>query len=240
MGRDFENRKSAIFARSSRLSKLFTRVGKDIEIAVKSGGPNPEANPTLRRVLQNARSANMPKDKVEAAIKRAQGKDSSDWEILYYEGYGPHGVAILVEAATDNPTRTVANVRVAFNKGGGSLGNSGTVGFLFKRMGVFQLSPEGLDAEELELDLIDHGLEDLLQDQDDDGNDILVIRVPFTEFGAMQTALEDRGIEPKSSESEFIPLNTTKLTEAQTDDVLKLIGRLEEDDDVQKVFHTLA
>lgn len=240
MGRDFENRKTAILARSSRISKLFTRLGRDIEIAVKAGGSDPDANPSLRRVLQNARSANMPKDRIKAAIERAEGKDSSDWEVLHYEGYGPHGIAVMVEAATDNPTRTIANIRVAFNKGGGNLGTSGSVGFLFNHMGVFILDPEGIDRDELELELIDHGLEELLEDTDEDDNPILIIRTAFTDFGTMQTALEERGIEPKSSKLEYIPLNTIKLTDDQIDEVLGLVARLEQDDDVQNVFHTLA
>ena len=158
MGRIFETRKATMFARWNKMAKLFTRVSKEIAIAVKAGGPNPESNPALRRALQNARSANMPKDKVEAAIKRASGQDQKDYEVVLYEGYAPHGIAVLVETATDNVVRTVANVRMHFNKHGGNLGTSGSVGFLFQHMGVFRLDPEGLDLEALELDLIDHGL----------------------------------------------------------------------------------
>ena len=240
MGRDFENRKASMFARWDKLAKAFTRIGRDIEMAVRAGGPSAESNPALRRVLQNARSANMPKDKVEAAIKRASGKDSSTWEVINYEGYAPHGIALLVETATDNPTRTVANVRVHFNKGGGTLGNSGSVAFLFQRMGVFRLRPAGIDREALELDLIDHGLEELEDGESDEGEAQLIIRVSFADFGRMQAALEERGLDVVSAESEYIPLNTTKLADDQADDVLRLIGRLEQDDDVQKVFHTMA
>src|SRR5262245_7514238 len=161
MGRIFETRKHTMFARWDRMSKAFNRIGKEITIAVKAGGSDPTGNPMLRRVIQNARAVNMPKDKVDAAIKRASGQDAADYQEIVYEGYAPHGIAILVETATDNPTRTVSNLRTHFNKGGGNLGNSGSVGFLFKRMGVFRLAPAKLDAEELELDLIDHGLEEM-------------------------------------------------------------------------------
>ena len=161
MGRIFETRKATMFARWDKMSKAFTRIGKEIAIAVKSGGPSPENNPALRRVLVNARAANMPKDKIEAAIKKASGQGAADYEIVVYEGYAPHGVAVLVETATDNPTRTVANVRSAFNKLGGNMGSTGSVGFMFKRMGVFRLNPEGVDQDSLELELIDFGLEEM-------------------------------------------------------------------------------
>ncbi len=161
MGRIFETRKHTMFARWDKMAKQFARIGKEITIAVKAGGPDPAANPPLRRVIQNARAVNMPKDKVEAAIKRASGKDAANYEEILYEGYAPHGIAVLVETATDNPTRTVSNLRTHFNKGGGTLGNTGSVGFLFKRMGVFRLNPAGLEQDELELELIDHGLEEM-------------------------------------------------------------------------------
>lgn len=240
MGRIFETRKATMFARWDRMAKAFTRIGKDIVIAVKSGGPSPESNPQLRRVLQNARSANMPKDKIEAAIKRAVGKDAAEYQELVYEGYAPHGIAVLVETATDNPTRTIANIRVHFNKGHGSLGNSGSVGFLFRRMGVFRLQPEGLDLEALELDLIDHGLEELGETTGEHGEAQILVRCMFADFGAMQAAFESLGITPISSELEYIPVTTTELSEEQARDVLALVDRLEQDDDVQKVFHTLA
>ena len=161
MGRIFETRKHTMFARWDRMAKQFTRIGKEIVIAVKAGGPDPTANPQLRRVIQNARAVNMPKDKVESAIKRAAGKDTADYAEILYEGYAPHGAPVLIEAATDNPTRTVSNLRSLFNKGGGNLGSSGSVSFLFKRMGVFRLDPAGVDQDELELELIDHGLEEM-------------------------------------------------------------------------------
>uniref|UniRef100_A0A832I4I6 Probable transcriptional regulatory protein ENR23_14530 n=1 Tax=Eiseniibacteriota bacterium TaxID=2212470 RepID=A0A832I4I6_UNCEI len=240
MGRIFETRKATMFARWDRMSKAFARIGKEITIAVKAGGPNPENNPALRRVIQNARAINMPKDKVEAAIKRASGHDTTDYQEIVYEGYAPHGVAVLVEAATDNPTRTVANVRAAFNKGGGNLGSTGSVGFLFKRMGVFRLKPEGLDAEALELELIDHGLEEMGESTGEKGEPQLVIRCAFADFGQLQKALEDRGITPLSAESEYIAQTHVQLPEDRATEVLKLVDLLEQDEDVQKVFHNLG
>jgi len=240
MGRIFETRKATMFARWDRMAKAFTRLGKEISIAVRKGGPSAEHNPSLRRVLQNCRAANMPKDKVENAIKKAMGADVADYEELVYEGYAPHGIALLIETATDNPTRTVANLRLHFKKGNGNLGNNGAVSYLFKHMGVFRLNPEGLDAEELELDLIDHGLEELGESTNDKGEEELVIRCGFQDFGAMQSALEDRGITPISAESEYIPVTLTELSEEQAEEVLKLVDRLEQDEDVQKVFHNLA
>lgn len=239
MGRSFENRKQAMAARSDRNAKAFSRCGKDIAIAVKSGGPSADSNPALRRAIQNARAVNMPKDKVEAAIKRAMGVDATGYEELIYEGYGPHGVAILVETATDNPTRTVANVRMHFTKGGGNLGTSGSVGYLFKRMGVIRLRAEGLDKDELELELIDHGLEDTELATDDNGVELLVLRSAFNDFGRLQAAIEDKKIEIVSAEPEYVPLNFADIGSDETDEVLKLIDRLEGDDDVQKVYCTL-
>jgi YebC/PmpR family DNA-binding regulatory protein len=240
MGRIFETRKHTMFARWDRMAKQFTRIGKDIVIAVKAGGPDPAANPQLRRVIQNARAVNMPKDKVEAAIKRAAGKDASDYEEILYEGYAPHGVAILVEAATDNPTRTVSNLRNHFNKGGGNLGSSGSVSFLFKRMGVFRLDPAGIEPDELELDLIDHGLEEMGESTGEKGELQLVVRCAFADFGHLQKALEDRGIKPLSAESEYLPVSPVDLVEDKAKDALKLVDTLEQDDDVQKVFHNLS
>ncbi len=236
MGRIFEVRKSKMFARYDRMAKQFTRIGKEIAIAVKKGGSDPDTNPMLRRIIQNGKSVNMPKDRIEGAIKNALGKDTSNYDEVLYEGYAPHGIAILVETATDNTTRTVANVRSHFNKGGGNLGNSGSVGFLFRHLGVFKLQSDGLSAEELELELIDAGLEEL--GEDSEGN--LIVRCEFNDFGNMQKALEERGIIPVSSELEWIPLNTVEISEEQSDDVFKLIERLEQDDDVQRVFHNMA
>ncbi|MEZ4899801.1 MAG: YebC/PmpR family DNA-binding transcriptional regulator [Saprospiraceae bacterium] len=239
MGRIFEVRKHSMFARYDRMAKQFTRIGKEIAIAVKAGGPDPDSNPALRRVMQNAKGVNMPKDKVEAAIKRAMGRDMSDYEEVLYEGYAPHGVAVLIETATDNITRTVANVRAIFNKYNGSLSTAGSVSFQFKRMGVFKLDPAGLNVEELELELIDFGLEEMGEGTGEEGEEILVIRVPFVEFGNMQHALEDKGLKVISSELEWIPLNLVKVAEEEEQEVLKLIGKLEEDEDVQKVFYNL-
>lgn len=240
MGRIFETRKHTMFARWDRMAKAFTRIGKEIVIAVKAGGPDADANPLLRRVVQNARSVNMPKEKIESAIKRAAGKDVADYQEIVYEGYAPHGIAILIEAATDNPTRTVANVRNILGKGGGNLGASGSVGFLFKHMGVFRLDPAGIDQESLELELIDDGLEELGESTGEKGEAQLVIRCAFADFGRLQKALEDRKLKPISAESEYIPGSAIELSEEQAKDVLKLVDSLEQDDDVSKVFHNLA
>jgi YebC/PmpR family DNA-binding regulatory protein len=240
MGRIFEVRKATMFARWDRMAKQFTRIGKEIAIAVKAGGPDSNTNPALRRCMQNAKAVNMPKDRVEAAIKRAQGKEMENYEEILYEGYGPYGVAILVETATDNHVRTVANVKSVFNKGGGALGNSGSVSFQFKKMGVFKLKPEGLNPEELEFELIDFGLEELGEGTGENGEEVLVLRCAFSDFGSMQKALEEKGITPISSEVEWIPTTTVELPEEQAQEVLKLVDKLEQDDDVQKVFHNLA
>lgn len=229
-----------MFARWDRMAKQFTRIGKEIAIAVKAGGPDPNTNPALRRCFQNAKAVNMPKDRVEAAIKRASGKEMENFEEILYEGYGPHGVAILVETATDNHVRTVANVKATFNKGGGTLGNSGSVSFQFKKMGVFKLKPEGLNTEELEFELIDHGLEEMGEGTGENGEEVLVLRCAFNDFGNMQKALEEKGIIPLSSEVEWIPTTTVPLNDAQAEDVSKLIEKLEQDDDVQKVFHNMG
>lgn len=239
MGRIFEVRKATMFARWDRMAKQFTRIGKEIAIAVKSGGPDPNTNPALRRCFQNAKSVNMPKDRVEAAIKRAMGKEMDNFEEILYEGYGPHGVAILVETATDNPTRTVANVRSHFNKGNGNLGTSGSVSFQFKKMGVFKLKPEGLNQDDLELELIDFGLEEMGDGTGENGEPVLVLRTAFGDFGNMQKALEEKNITPISAEVEWIPSTTVELPESQAQEVLKLVDKLEQDEDVQKVFHNL-
>jgi YebC/PmpR family DNA-binding regulatory protein len=229
-----------MFARWNRMAKQFARIAKDIAIAVKSGGTDPASNPALRRVIQNARAVNMPKDKVEAAIKRASGRDATNYHQVIYEGYAPHGVALLVETATDNPTRTVAAVRNIITKGGGNLATNGSVSFLFKKMGVFRLSPEGIDQDDLELYLIDHGLEEMGESTGEKGEPQLVIRCAFADFGNLQEALEKRGITPASAEHEYICTVPTELPEAQATEVLEVIDKLEQDDDVQKVFHTLA
>jgi len=240
MGRIFEVRKSSMFARWDKMAKNFTRIGKEIIIAVKAGGPDPKDNAALRRCFQNARSVGMPKDRVEAAIKRAQGKELVNYDEILYEGYGPYGVAIIVETATDNHVRTVANVKAVFGKGGGTLGNSGSVAFQFKKLGVFKLKPEGLNPEDLELELIDFGLEELGESSGENGEDILVIRCGFTDFGNMQKALEDKGIIPITAELEWIPNLTVPVNDEQAAEVSKLIEKLEQDEDVQKVFHNMG
>jgi len=240
MGRIFETRKATMFARWNKMSKAFTRVSKDIVMAVKASGPNPDTNHGLRRAIQNARALNMPKDKIDAAIKRAQGKDAASYEEAIYEGYAPHGIAVLVVAATDNPTRTIANMRVHFNKGGGAIGQSGSVAFAFQHMGVIRLDPAGLDADELELELIDHGLEEAGFGTTESGDKELILRCQLSHFSELQAAIEAKGIVPKSSEREYIPLNTLELPADQAEEVLKLVDRLEQDDDVQHVFHNLA
>lgn len=240
MGRIFEVRKHTMFARWDRMSKQFARIGKEITIAVKAGGPDPHANPLLRRVIQNARAINMPKDKIETAIKRASGKDAESFQEITYEGYAPHGVALIIETATDNPTRTVSNMRTHFNKGGGTLGSSGSVGFQFKQMGVFRLKPDGVDQEALELELIDHGLEEMGESTGEKGEPQLVLRCSFADFGQLQKALEERGITPISAEAEYVAQTPVELPESHAKQVLDLVDRLEQDDDVQKVFHNLA
>ena len=240
MGRIFEVRKHAMFARWNRMAKQFARISKDIAMTVKSGGADPASNPTLRRVIQNARAINMPKDKVEAAIKRATGRDATNYHEAIYEGYAPHGVALLVETATDNPTRTVAHVRNIFTKHGGNLGTTGSVAFQFRKMGVFRLDPAGIDQDELELDMIDHGLQEMGESSGEKGEAQLVLRCEFADFGRLQEALEKRGVVPLSAEHEFICSAPTELPEAQAAEALELIDLLEQDDDVQHVFHTLA
>jgi len=239
MGRSYENRKQSMMARWDKMAKAFTRIGKDIAIAVKSGGPSPDGNAVLRRVIQNARAANMPKEKVEAAIKRAAGQEAETYEEVLYEGYAPHGIAVLVETATNNPTRTVANIRMHFNKKNGNLGNSGAVSYLFKKMGVIKIERAGVEGDALELELIDDGLEDFLEDESD-GRPIYLLRSSFNDFAAIQHKLESRGIVPLSAEVEWLPLSTIELGDDQVTDVLELVDRLEQDDDVQRVFHNLA
>jgi YebC/PmpR family DNA-binding regulatory protein len=235
MGRIFEVRKSTMFARWDKMAKQFTRIGKEIAIAVKANGPDPDNNPALRRCYLNAKAVNMPKDRVDAAVKRAMGKDKTDYEELVYEGYAPHGIALLVETATDNPTRTVANVRMHFTRNDGSLGTSGSVAFTFTRMGEFKIKSAGKNIDDLELELIDYGLEEI--GEDSEGN--IIIRTAFTEFGHMSKALEEKGIEVISAELTRIPNVTMELNEEQAQDVLKLVDAMEQDDDVQKVYHNL-
>ena len=240
MGRAFEKRKHTIFARMDRVAKQFSKVGKDIAMAVKAGGTSPDGNPALRRALQNGRALNMPKEKVDAAIKKASGQGAADYDIIIYEGYGPNGIALMVEAATDNVTRTVANVRHAFTRYGGNMGTTGSVSRMFERHGVFRLNPEGIDRDSLELELIDHGLVALEDGESDKGEKQLLVRVAFTDFGAMQTAIESRKLNLISTESEYVPLTPTEIPDDKADDVMKLVAALEEDDDVQNVYSNLA
>ena len=235
MGRIFEKRKHKMFARFDRMAKAFTRIGKDIAIAVKAGGPNPDNNPRLRMAIQNAKGVNMPKDRVEAAIKRASSKEEKDFQEVIYEGYAPHGVPVLVECATDNATRTVANIRLHFSKNGGNMGNSGSVAFLFERKGVFKFDPAKLNLEEYELDLIDAGAEDIQREEEE-----IIVYTKFTEFGQMQKFLESKGLAAKSSELQYIPTTTKELAENELDEVMECITALEEDEDVQNVYHNLA
>ncbi len=240
MGRAFEFRKERKFKRWAKMAVQFTRLGKEIVMAVKDGGSNPDANSRLRTAMQNAKAVNMPKHTVEAAIKRASNKDESNYEELVYEGYAPHGVAILIETATDNTNRTVANVRSYFNKTNGTLGKTGSLDFIFTRKSVFRFDPGDMELDELELELIDSGLEDLYVEADETGKDVGVIHTSFEDFGKMQKALEEKGIPVISAKLERVSESTTAVTEEQAADVFKLIDKLEEDDDVQAVYHNMA
>lgn len=234
MGRIFEKRKYKMFARYDKMAKGFTRAGKEIAIAVKLGGGDPNSNSRLRVAIQNAKGINMPKDRIEAAIKRASSKDEKGLEEVVYEGKGPYGVGILIETATDNPTRTVANVRMNFNRNGGELGKTGSLDYLFVRKGVFRLKKENINAEELELELIDFGAEEIESDEEE-----IVIYTAFTDFGAMQKALESKGLNIISSELERIPTSTVELADEQVAEVMALVEKLEEDDDIQTVYHNM-
>jgi len=234
MGRAFEFRKARKMKRWAAMSKAFTRIGKDIVIAVKEGGPDPDSNARLRAVIQNAKAVNMPKDNIERAIKRASDKSQGDFKEILFEGYAPHGIAILIETATDNNTRTVANIRSYFNKCNGSLGTSGSVEFMFDHTCNFTVSGEGLDPEELELDLIDYGAEEVFVDEEG-----IHIYAAFENFGAMQKELESRGITIISSGFDRIPQVTKELSTEQAEEVEKLLEKIEEDDDVQNVFHSM-
>lgn len=234
MGRIFEKRKHKMFARYDKMAKGFTRAGKEIALAVKSGGPDPNSNSRLRIAIQNAKGINMPKDRIEAAIKRASSKDEKGLEEIVYEGKGPFGIGILVECATDNPTRTVANVRMHFNRNGGELGKTGSLDYLFERKGVFTIKNENINVEELELELIDFGCEEIESDENE-----IIVYTAFTDFGSMQKALEGKGLNIVSSELERIPTSTVELTDEQMTEVMTLVEKLEEDDDVQKVYHNI-
>lgn len=236
MGRAFEFRKGRKLKRWSAMAKTFTRLGKDIVMAVKEGGPNPESNSRLRAVIQNAKAANMPKDNVERAIKRATDKDTENYKEVLFEGYAPHGIALLIETATDNNNRTVANIRSYFNKCNGTMGTQGSVDFMFDHTCNFRIPKnDSIDLEEFELELIDYGIDEIFEDEDG-----IMIYAPFESFGAIQKELEHRSIEILSSGFDRIPQVTKELTEEQIADVEKLLERIEEDEDVQNVFHTMA
>jgi|TARA_Y100000385_G_C13057954_1_gene622917 YebC/PmpR family DNA-binding regulatory protein len=234
MGRAFEFRKARKMKRWSAMSKAFTRIGKDIVMAVKEGGPNPDSNSRLRAVIQNAKAVNMPKDNVERAIKKATEKGQGDFKEVLFEGYAPHGIAILVETATDNNTRTVANVRACFSKCDGNMGTSGSVIFMFDHTCNFRINPKEVDLEELELELIDYGVEEVFEDEDG-----VLIYAPFESFGSIQKALEEKEFEILSSGFERIPQVTKKISTEQAADVDKLLEKLDNDDDVQNVYHTM-
>jgi len=224
-----------MFARYDKMAKAFTKIGKEIAIAVKSGGPDPDNNSRLRTAVLNAKGLNMPKDRIDNAIKKASSKEEGNFEEAIYEGYGPHGVAIVVETATDNPTRTVANVRMHFNRGNGTLGKTGSLDFLFQRKGVFRIANDGkIKTDELELELIDFGLDSLEIDEEE-----IIIYTPFEDFGKMSKGLEQQGIAITKSALERLPVTTVELPEEQQDEILQLIDKFEEDDDVQAVYHNL-
>ncbi len=236
MGRAFEKRKHKMFARYDKMAKAFTKIGREIAIAVRDGGPEPEYNPRLRAAIQNAKALNMPKDRIDGAIKRASTKEEGNFEESVYEGYGPYGVAVLVETATDNTTRTVANMRMYFNRGDGTLGKTGSLDFVFQRKGVFRIPiDQKINPEELELELIDFGLDSLEVDEGE-----IIIYTAFEDFGKMAKELFDKNIPVKKSALERIPTSVVHLNEEQTDEILALIDRFEEDDDVQAVFHNLG
>jgi YebC/PmpR family DNA-binding regulatory protein len=235
MGRAFEYRKARKLKRWGSMAKTFTRIGKDITMAVKTAGPDPVANSRLRVLIQNAKAANMPKENVERAIKKATSKDQEDYKEVVYEGYGPHGIAVLVETSTDNTTRTVANVRTCFNKYGGSLGTSGSVSFMFEHKCIFKIKPkEGLDLEELELEMIDFGVSEIFAEED-----AIIIYGEFESFGPIQKYLEENKLEIISAEFERIPTDTKELNEEQVANMEKLLEKLEEDEDVNMVFHNM-
>lgn len=234
MGRAFEFRKARKFKRWDAMSKAFTKFGKEIAMAVKQSGSDPETNSRLRTAIQNAKGANMPKDRIESAIKRASSKEEKDYEEMVYEGYGPYGVAILLETASDNPTRTVANVRMHFNRGGGALGKTGSLDFIFERKSVFRFPSEGINLEELELDLIDFGAEEIFENEGE-----IYVYADYSDFNKMQKALEDKGINVTNAELQRIANSTTEVTPEQEEEIFNLVEKFEEDDDVQAVYHNM-
>lgn len=237
MGRIFQTRKATMFKRYAKMAKAFTKIGREIVIAVKAGGPHPESNPRLRMIIQNAKAVNMPKVNVEAAIKRASEKDAGNFEEVIYEGYAPHGVPVLVECTTNNPTRTVASVRLYFNRANGAMGTNGSVSFMFDRIVLFKIDAKGLNKDDLELELIDFGLEDINYDEE---HDQFIIQVQFNDFGKMQAVLEERKIDVLETSKTYIPTTTKELTSEQEAEVMAMIEKMEEDDDIESVYHNIA
>lgn len=234
MGRAFEKRRARKEARWGKMARAFTRLGKEIAIAVKQGGPDIDTNPRLRVAVQNAKGINMPKDRIDAAIKRASSKEEKDFEETVYEGYGPYGIAILIECATDNTTRTVANIRTCFSRGNGALGKTGSLDFLFERKGVFRISAENTDVDTLELELIDFGADEMFEDEGE-----IYIYTPFADFGRMQKALEEKNLTVISAELQRIPNTVTELSPEAEEEVMALVEKIEDDDDVQAVYHNM-
>jgi YebC/PmpR family DNA-binding regulatory protein len=237
MGRIFETRKATMFKRYAKMAKTFTKIGREIVMAVKVGGPNPDSNPRLRMVMANAKAVNMPKTNVESAIKRASEKDSSNYDIVIYEGYAPHGVPVLVECTTNNPTRTVASVRLYFNRAEGAMGTNGSVSFMFEHVVLFKIEAGAMNKDDLELELIDFGLQDLNYDEE---NRQYIIQVQFSDFGKMQAALEDRKISVLETSKIYLPTTTKELTPEQEAEVMAMIEKMEEDDDIEAVYHNIA
>lgn len=237
MGRIFETRKATMFKRYAKMAKAFTKIGRELVMAVKTGGPNPDTNPRLRAVMQNAKAVNMPKVNVEGAIKRASEKDSGNFEEVIYEGYAPHGVPVLVECTTNNPTRTVASVRMYFSRADGAMGTNGSVSFMFERKVMFKIEAPSMSKDDLELELIDFGLEDLNYDEE---NKQYIIQTAFTDFGKMQSALEERKITVVETSKIFVPTTTKELTPEQEAEVMAMIERMEDDDDIEAVYHNIA
>ena len=237
MGRIFETRKATMFKRYAKMAKQFTKIGREIVMAVKLGGPNPDSNPRLRMVIQNAKAVNMPKANVESAIKRASEKDASNYDEVIYEGYAPHGVPVLVECTTNNPTRTVASVRMYFSRANGSLGTNGSVSFMFEHIVLFKIEAGNLNKDDLELELIDFGLEDINFDEE---NKQFIIQTQFNDFGKMQAALEERKINVIESSKVYVPTTTKELTTEQEAEVMAMIEKMEEDDDIEAVYHNIA
>lgn len=237
MGRIFEKRKATMFKRYAKMAKAFTKIGREIVIAVKAGGPNPESNPRLRMIMQNAKAINMPKANVEGAIKRASEKNSENFEEIVYEGYAPHGVPVLVETTTNNPTRTVASVRMYFSRANGALGTNGSVSFMFEHKVMFKIEAPSMSKDDLELELIDFGLEELNFDEE---TNTYIVQTAFTDFGKMQSALEERKMNVTETSKVYIPTTTKELTPEQEAEVMAMIEKMEEDDDIEAVYHNIA